>query len=994
MTLVGDAAVGVASSLLWEALKRPIEGVIAEFRRHDQVGRPLHGRATLKSDTDAALVNKIVDDFNRVISNGTGKLTQEVALFIRDLRATIIPEAIAHAALSGVCSNNLRSSFSEFHSRYDGIPFTSDQLFDSLYEACLSRVESVKDRTLLDIIRAQHASIISRVEGIAHSLSKGMQESINTNPDEIRDARIRLARSIQNEHKYVSVESLRGPKKVSLKSIAIPSRLAVLNSSHVASAKMPADMPTQSYLSFRRRFSRAVVVGDPGGGKSTLTQMLSADLARLILSDAVGQAVRQIEDRDLQLPLRIILRRYESRAAKTSSYSLLDHLRDDLKIALDGDERLANGYLASALGSGEAMVIFDGLDEVLDVGARAHMVELIEQFSATYPGCPVLVTSRLVGYRDAPLNDEFMIFGLDRFNRDEIQKYSEKAIATVGLVKKEEAVRKAKDFFAQSSKIGSDLRENPLMLGLMVQIYLVRGDVPGNRPEVYKECATLMFEKWDGRRQIIADVPRQDIELLDVFGYVASRTFGDATSEEGVTRGWLIAELRKHFSDWYVDQASANRAARSLVDFLTGRAWVMSEVGQGTFKFTHRTFLEYFFARHLISESKSIDDLIRIDLIPKVITNQWVVISHLALHMAVFRDGGKSRQAADTIESLLSSPSYPSNQELAFLRFVAATLPYLTIPEASFVRISKVCVERAIALGAYADVSALNVIDMLLTSSTSRDHLVRDEVYSQLSDALSGSKSAELLFAMYAIGRGGGVQANLNRHAASGSRMPWAGIDRVSDRYRDHLFELAKDNADLARAFVYLYREERVSLYKFLGRSFIQSSPSALVPAAVDGLIFSAVRISVGSYRKKAAPNLGVEDAKVFVSELAKGILGGEIELHRLLMPGRMKGREVDARIEEAFREIWISTQASRRVRNFSRLEAECLLCVVDTIESFEGGDERRVDMFHAVPVEAIAQMVRHVDDPEIRPWLDHWLARTLPRARSARQRVREDSAV
>ncbi|MGO4841691.1 hypothetical protein AB4144_56460, partial [Rhizobiaceae sp. 2RAB30] len=97
-----------------------------------------------------------------------------------------------------------------------------------------------------------------------------------------------------------------------------------------------------------------------------------------------------------------------------------------------------------------------------------------------------------MGYRDAPLSEDFDVFGLSRFNNEEISKYCEKSIKAVSGEDTKSAADKARDFLRQTARIGSDLRENPLMLGLMVQIFVYRGDVPSNRPEVYKECATLM----------------------------------------------------------------------------------------------------------------------------------------------------------------------------------------------------------------------------------------------------------------------------------------------------------------------------------------------------------------------------------------------------------------------------------------------------------------------------------------------------------------------
>src|SRR5205814_1009873 len=53
--------------------------------------------------------------------------------------------------------------------------------------------------------------------------------------------------------------------------------------------------------------------------------------------------------------------------------------------------------------NGRAVVIFDGLDEVFDIGARTNAIEAIHGFAHRYPNTPVLVTSRGVGYGEFPL---------------------------------------------------------------------------------------------------------------------------------------------------------------------------------------------------------------------------------------------------------------------------------------------------------------------------------------------------------------------------------------------------------------------------------------------------------------------------------------------------------------------------------------------------------------------------------------------------------------
>ena len=93
--------------------------------------------------------------------------------------------------------------------------------------------------------------------------------------------------------------------------------------------------------------------------------------------------------------------------------------------------------------------------------------------------------------------------------------------------------------------------------------------------------------------------------------------------------------------------------------------------------------MEYFFARHLLSSSESIDGLIRSKLLEKV-NAEWDVIAHLALQTAVFRDAGKMLQAADTLSSILAEPRRSDKEQMAFLMFLAGALEYLLLPEGRY----------------------------------------------------------------------------------------------------------------------------------------------------------------------------------------------------------------------------------------------------------------------------------------------------------------------
>ncbi|MDG4879201.1 hypothetical protein P9273_29410 [Mesorhizobium sp. WSM4935] len=984
MTIIGEMALGVASNILFDAIRRPFQALTAELRRKDRVNKALTDRQSVRP-SGAQQSEKALHDLTRIIGNSHGNLDENVSEFLRELKKTVIPEALANCALSGASPESLFAPFDEFYSRFSDLHFTSRQLFDGLFAACVERVDAVEDAALLEIIRAQHHELLEKVNQVRSSLQmQGKAGPLSYS--EIRDARVKVARSIDAANRYTTVETLQGTKKLRLRNLAIHGRLTPLSPAEIASAKIGYSDQSIGYITFRRQFDRAVILGDPGGGKSTLTQMLCNDLASLIVLEDSNPGRKEYDPQELKVPLRIVLRSFEARQRQDPSYTFFDYLRDDLIVALENDDGLAGRFLQVTLAMGAAILIFDGLDEVLEVGERRNIVGLIEQFAEIYAGCPVLVTSRLVGYRDAPLCEDFEVFGLARFSPEEVSKYCAKSIRAVSGESLKVAAEKSKEFLRQTSKIGGDLRENPLMLGLMVQIFVYRGDVPSNRPEVYKECATLMFEKWDGRRDIVVQkVPRDDMELLDVFGYVASRTFGDAANEEGVSKQWLTQELRTHFEDWYVDRASAHRAAKSLVDFLTGRAWVMSEVGSGTFKFTHRTFLEYFFARNLISLSSSISELVLERLIPHVIKNEWVVISHLALHMAVFRDSGKARQAGEGILTLLSESSiFPADQELPLLEFVAGALDYLIIPEAMYLAIVERLIMRAVKLGSRENAGAISVVWTIFQTAKSRLALTTKATEGVFERHLHGTSSPEMLFCMYVLGY---KQRLLYRFTPIGGRygnlgVLWDALSHIREKYKTFFESLAEHDLLIAKAFSFLYGERRFQYYRAFGPAFIETSLSPLVPSPIDQPLASAA--NQVSYALSGGPDVATDDdpdlsdCERLVEAVADDVKSGTIERLLAPIPSASWADDIDQDVEMTVRFLYAGQ--SRRSSKVRRQRAQVLLSVLILADSLarerEAESHSRRRGILSIPLNVLKALVSRCGETDYTPALQDWMGR------------------
>jgi hypothetical protein len=135
---------------------------------------------------------------------------------------------------------------------------------------------------------------------------------------------------------------------------------------------------------------RAVVLGDPGAGKSTLAGKVAYDLA----TDAIPELTGRV-------PLLVVLREF-TEAFQEGGRPLVEYLasvcRDPYNVEPPPD---ALEYL---LLNGRAVVMLDGLDELTDTALRGRVVQLVEAFVQRYPLVRVLATSREIGYAEAALD--------------------------------------------------------------------------------------------------------------------------------------------------------------------------------------------------------------------------------------------------------------------------------------------------------------------------------------------------------------------------------------------------------------------------------------------------------------------------------------------------------------------------------------------------------------------------------------------------------------
>ena len=189
-----------------------------------------------------------------------------------------------------------------------------------------------------------------------------------------------------------------------------------------------------------------------------------------------------------------------------------------------------------------------------------------------------------------------------------------------------------------------------------------------------------MFERWDPDRDIRAEIPT-DFDRLQLFSELASKIYGHPALSAGVELNWLEKQTRIYFERVYENRARAFQSAKALVRFITGRAWVMSEIGEGVFAFTHQTFLEYFFAHYLDEQTDAVSSLYD-QLLPKFARREWDMVSHLALQIKTYRNLRRQNEAIDMLAKSIDSCTKKDDRS-AIVSFAARSLEYLAGSESN-----------------------------------------------------------------------------------------------------------------------------------------------------------------------------------------------------------------------------------------------------------------------------------------------------------------------
>jgi len=384
---------------------------------------------------------------------------------------------------------------------------------------------------------------------------------------------------------------------------------------------------------------RLVVLGRPGGGKSSLVKFLATQLAKLRLGQDVPKERLPGWPLDLQpLPVRIILRRFASwvEGEPTTGFRGLvwDYLKAALEKAACGD---AFEGLRRTLREEGGIIFFDGLDEVREEDAirkRTLIRRCIDDFARPLKRCRVVVTCREYAYtRDDAwrLPDaRFPAVRLATFGQEQVETFTRAWYRKIGPSYGwgvERCDREALDLsreIARRSHLRS-LAESPLLLTLMTQIHGRVGTLPQDRADLYERAVNLLLADWERRwrREVEAAValdperlPGLDLPQGAVRSALQKIAF-EAHERQGKETESLeeAAEIdRKDLIDALGRELGSFDDAVRVLTYVHQRLGLLLAQGGEIYRFPHRTFQEYLAAQYLLGRAdcaKKLRDSVR-----------------------------------------------------------------------------------------------------------------------------------------------------------------------------------------------------------------------------------------------------------------------------------------------------------------------------------------------------------------------------------------------
>lgn len=353
------------------------------------------------------------------------------------------------------------------------------------------------------------------------------------------------------------------------------------------------------------KYQNLMVLSKPGSGKTTFLK---------------GIAIKCNDNEDNflfdRLPIFISLKQLsDDQNLDNEKFDFLNYIfTEEFSNICEKEE------LEKILGCGKALILLDGLDEVVPAEKAKELAKSIQKFanSSKYYQNKFIISCR-IAVQEYKF-EKFDYIEIADFNEIQVKNFVENWFVAVKSSSPENGMANAKQFleriqFPKNKQI-RELAVTPILLNLACVVFQDRLDFPSKRSDLYEEALDILLKNWDKKRGIQRDEVYEKLLLphkKKLLIQVAAATFetGDYFfKSEKVQK--LIAEYLQNLTDSNQDKNQLKLNSEAVLKSLEAQHGLLIERANKIYSFSHLTFHEYFTAKFFIDNSdweKLLDNL-------------------------------------------------------------------------------------------------------------------------------------------------------------------------------------------------------------------------------------------------------------------------------------------------------------------------------------------------------------------------------------------------
>jgi Domain of unknown function (DUF4062) len=325
----------------------------------------------------------------------------------------------------------------------------------------------------------------------------------------------------------------------------------------------------------------------------------------------------------------------EREGARRPTLSLIDYLGldpDSCSLADGCTPESRNALFRSYLNARQAVVILDGLDELPEANRRSVVLKIqdfIEKPTQTAAqtetaapwevgGNQVVVTSRYVGYKFAPVRAGSVHFGIQSMQRPAVERFAHSWTTAVNVELAAEKLDRVvaenliAEIYNEARPAVRELATNPLLVTILATVYWADGRLPDQRAGVYDRVVENLLRIWLQREECRRHLLTRE-ELLAALEPLAAEMQANASSN-GLIDLARIGELVQGPLADLRGMDPTDRAFRpikeALLETIRKHVGLLAEQSKGNYAFFHRTFQEFLAARHLLANRQKASEKI------------------------------------------------------------------------------------------------------------------------------------------------------------------------------------------------------------------------------------------------------------------------------------------------------------------------------------------------------------------------------------------------